>query len=366
VRFVKSVALANNKYGQAVAVALKMDHGEGLVIILPDIHDKPSFLLGLLQEVLPELLPELFPHAEGGRWVYRPEYELPGVRELQDQITTLQQDTEKKVVALRGQIKQLQEKGTYTYDLLRETGAPLVAAVKQALAVLGFQSITDVDEQIKQEGQGKQLREDLQIHDRSPTLIVDVKGVQGLPSDSEALQAQKHAHIRMVEWERTDVRSLTIINHQRHVPALQRENRMPFRQEILDAAQPNLGLITTWDLFRLVRSYLRNGWRPDHVLPLFYQNGRIYPIPVHYQYLGIVEHTWKEALSVQVQQGEFAVGDRIAFELPVDFEEQNVTSLQLDDREVQKAKAGDIIGVFTGPRQFSVKKGMRVFRVGQA
>jgi hypothetical protein len=62
---------------------------------------------------------------------------------------------------------------------------------------------------------------------------------------------------------------------------------MPFRQEILDAARrPPLGLRTTWDLFRLARSYARNGWQLKYVLLIFYRTGRIDIVPTHYRFLG--------------------------------------------------------------------------------
>src|SRR5690606_33742325 len=96
-------------------------------------------------------------------------------------------------------------------------------------------AVVDVDEERDREG--KSRREDLQITDRSPTLIVDIKGIGGYPGDEDALQASKHASIRMKEWKRTDVNGLSIINHQRHLPPLERENQMPFRQELLHAAE---------------------------------------------------------------------------------------------------------------------------------
>jgi hypothetical protein len=39
-----------------------------------------------------------------------------------------------------------------------------------------------------------------------------------------------------------------------------------------------------------LRSYLKNGWQPEHVKPLFYKSGRISPVPEHYESGGIIEN----------------------------------------------------------------------------
>ena len=198
-------------------------------------------------------------------------------------------------------------------------------------------------------------------------MIVDIKGIGGLPSDADALQADKHATIRMREWKKTDVTALSIINHQRHLPPLDRENNMPFRQEILDHAEESqLGLITTWDLFRLVRSFQNNGWKPEHVKPLFYRKGRIGIIPDHYKAIGKVSHVWKKAFSMIIENGELKVNDHLAFELASEFEEREVASLQIADNSVQSAGVGNDVGVKTTTPLPNLKKGMPVYVVQRA
>jgi hypothetical protein len=193
---------------------------------------------------------------------------------------------------------------------------------------------------------------------------VDVKGVAGKPADAEALQAQKHAFIYIQEQNRADVRGLTIINHQRLLPPLERDNDMPFRKEILDNAQQvKLGLMTGWDLFRLVRGFIQNNWKPEQVTPLFYQTGRILPIPGHYECVGKVKQVWKAAFSVEIEQGEIRVGDRIAVEFPVDFNEQMVTSLRLNNGNVEVAAAKCEVGIQREDLAPKVKSGMAVYRI---
>lgn len=358
--------LAKNKYGAAVAgvIVPPEKSKSGWIFVLPRIKEKARFLSYFLKNILPDLCPGLFPNAEGQKWVHRSEYELPSVLAKAKQISDIQDDTAKKVSELEKAIEADRSASKFLYALIRETGDPLVEAVEEALALLGFKSVVDVDEEMTKAGKEACLREDLRIHDKSPVLIVDVKGVAGKPADAEALQAQKHAFIYIQEQNRADVRGLTIINHQRMLPPLERDNGMPFRKEILDnAEQVKLGLLTGWDLFRLVRGFIQNKWTSEQVRPLFYQTGRILPIPGHYEYVGKVKQVWKAAFSVEVEIGEIRVGESIAIEFAVDFNEQTVTSLRLNDENVQLATAKTEVGIQRDESLPQVRAGLSVYRI---
>ena len=212
--------------------------------------------------------------------------------------------------------------------------------------------------------EGKSRREDLQIDDQSPTLIVDVKGISGFPSDDDALQAEKHAAIRMRELKRTDIIGLSIINHQRHIPPLDRENSLPFRQELIDAAlERSLGLMSAWDLYRLVRNKQRHAWRSEDLKPLFYRTGRIEVVPEHYQYVGKIAKAWTDKFGVVIEQAELRVGDRVAVELPIEFEEVTVGSIHVKDQNVEPAKVGDPTGILWPTGMPKLRENMRVFRI---
>jgi hypothetical protein len=57
------------------------------------------------------------------------------------------------------------------------------------------------------------------------------------------------------------------------------------------------------------------------------------------------------------------VGNRIAFELPVEFEEQCVESLQVDKNPVSQAEVGMLAGIQTSLHKGQLKKGTRVFQL---
>ena len=340
--------LAKNKYGATVAACIGPPEKSkrGWIFIFPRLRDKAHFLAAFFKNVLPDLTPELFPHVEGQRWVHRVEYELSAVTSKVRSISAIEDEAAEKVQKLEAEIASERAANQFLYDLLRETGGKLVDAVKTSLGVLGFKDIVDVDEEMKGAGKDASLREDLRIHDASPVLITDIKGVAGKPADDEALQAQKHAFVYIQENNRADVRGLTIINHQRMLPPLDRDNEMPFRKEILDnAVQLNLGLLTTWDLFRLLRGFNAHKWPVEAVKPIFYRTGRILPVPKHYQLVGKTRHVWKNAFSVQIDSAEIRLGDRIAIEFPVDFDEQTVESLRFNDSDIKVATVEIEVGI---------------------
>jgi hypothetical protein len=356
--------LGTNKYAETVAgvIAFRERDG-GCVFLLPQLRDKGALLVHLIKNVLPELRPPLFPDAEGQQWVHRPEYELVPVLKKHHAISVIRAEAAERIAALENEIEAVKDSNQFLYDLLRETGTALVAAVQTALAVLGFKSVVDVDAEMKKARKDASLREDLRVHDTSPVLVIDVKGVGGTPADDEALQSQKHAFIYMKENDRTDVKGLTIINHQRHIPPLDRENETPFRQEILhNAEQLGLGLMTTFDLFRLMRGSVQHGWTPDQVKPVFYRTGRISPIPEHYHYVGRIKQVWKKAFSIRLED-ELRLNDRVAIEFSVDFEEQDVASLMLNDAKIETATAGSEVGIARDETAARVKPGAPVYRL---
>jgi hypothetical protein len=364
------VTLATNKFNMPVAGILAAnkggEQGTGLVFLFPQLADKAHFLEGLLKTVLPDFSPRLFPWVEGARWVERPEYELPKIRELKSQIRQIQEEANRQVLQLEGVIEEERVSSGYLHTLLTETGSNLVEAVKKALEQLGFRSVVDVDKELAQSDDTSPKREDLQILDTSPSLLVEVKGINNLPKEASSLQSWKYVAPRMKEWKRTDIQGLSIINHQRNLPGLERENQATFQGDvIINAEQQNIGLMTTWDLFRLVRSSQKYNWKQETVKPLFYKVGRIEPVPLHYEYVGYVEHFWEKANAVgaRVEAATIGIGDIVAFELPVEFEEQKVGSLQVDNKPVTEVIAGQLGGLQTALSKDQLKKGIRVFRV---
>jgi hypothetical protein len=365
-RFKSWMPLVNNKFGSPVA-GVFLPHGKtkGVVLVFPQVSNKSKLLLELFREVLPELVADVFPYAEPGHWKNNDEYQLPAIIRAKHLIDTIEQETKHKIAEIHSDIARLRSETSYLIELLTETGDNLVKAVKKSLEVLGFASVVDVDEEIKGTSKGEMKREDLRI-DEEGTLLIEVKGIAGMPSDADALQVQKYVVVRMREWDRTNVHGLEIINHQKAVPPLDRDHAQPFRGDIIvNAEHQQFGLMTTWDLYRLVRSFLANGWKAEHLKPVFFKFGRVEPVPIHYQLIGVVEHYWEKpgAVSIELQSAGISVNDRIAFELPTHFEEQEIGSLQIEGEAVETANAPLVVGLKTRIDKKQLKPGVRVFKI---
>ncbi|MCK4548157.1 MAG: hypothetical protein KAW17_12030 [Candidatus Eisenbacteria sp.] len=356
------IPLAENKYGQDVGGLLAYPQPQGHVLLLPQMPQVHRILVELVGKWCSSWKPFLFPYADATQWIQRPEYDLPKVQELHRQIESIERAAADQVQNLKDKIEEERAAHRHWQTLLTGTGHDLKQAVILALQNLGFEKVTDVDKDAEQRGEGRALREDIRIHDRAPVLIVDVKGLQGHPSDDDARQAEKHATLRRAEWSNVEVRGLTIINHQRQQPPRNRDAKA-FRDEIVKyAEEAGLGLMTTWDLFRLLSNASRLGWSPEVVRPIFYRAGKIEPIPDHYDEVGRIEKLWQPAFTVNPSQ-PLRVGERLAVETEDTFEELTIPSLQIDGQPVQEAPADTRCGIGCEGASERFHEGARVFIV---
>jgi hypothetical protein len=161
----------------------------------------------------------------------------------------------------------------------------LVQAVITTLNVLGFPEVIDIDAAKEAAGDDEPRREDIHILlDGHPFVLGEVKGIEGLPKEANSLQVAKYLAPRMRELARTDLRGLAIVNHQRHLEPLKRNNDDVFQRDVLvNAEEQGITLMTGWELFRLARNALHHGWAFDTVSHIFYVNGRPDIVPRHYE-----------------------------------------------------------------------------------
>jgi len=356
--------LWNSKFGNCIGgIVLATKPKKGRILILPQVKDKERAVYELVTTILPEFSRHLFPYFEGDRWVHGDEYEHVSVLKKKEIQTRIMEEAKSKVTALDEEIKAEQERLGFLHGILTCTGDELVDDARAVLGIIGFQR---VEQPVEEAGTNKQ--EDLQIHDRSPTLLLEVKGLAGQPTEKDTLQGTKYVLRRVKEWNRTDVCGVFLVNHQRNLPALERDHANVFtEQQVADAVGNGVGLMTTWELFRLARGIIDWNWPLKAVQDVFYGKGRLPNVPSHYELAGSVAHFYDEisVLSVDVGATGLRVGDTVGFLFPTGFFEEKIGSLQVERTPVMEAQPGQRAGYKTSLKRSEVPEGTPVYLVRQ-
>lgn len=356
------IPILKNKYQEIVAGIIPVNE-KGKIFIFPHFTEKGQFLEDFIFDILPILSPHLFP-SNISDWIKEKEYELPRILEIKDEIKKIKNEAQRQIQDKKIEIGIERKKQGFIQDLLTETGSQLVDSVQKVLQSIGFKKVVNMDKE-ESEKTNQRLREDLQIRDHQPILLIEVKGISGLPKDEDSLQVSKYLFPRAKELGTFELQGLSIINHQRNLPPVKRQDKKLFHEDILtNAKEQGFGLMTTWDLFKLARSFQKNNWKHEHIKDIFYQTERILPLPSHYQLLGIVDEIWKEAqaIGIKIENGYIQKGCKLAFEFANEFEEQEVTSLQLEGENQDKIDAGKVAGIKVSQIN-SFKKKIRVYKV---
>ncbi|WP_435017607.1 hypothetical protein TA3x_005225 [Tundrisphaera sp. TA3] len=356
-----------SKYGDAVGAAIYLGENRGSIIILPQIEDKAGFLSDLFKSYLPEVFPRLFPEHEGEAWVHRRDYEHPGIVTKRSRQAKIQLKADEAKNSIEVEILEEKTRLAFLHGLLTKTGDELVDDVKSALEFIEFQNVIDVDKT----GEGGNKQEDLQILDRPTKVLVEVKGLGGLPREANTLQVTKFILRRIRNWIWPDQpvitpHGVTLVNHQRNLPPLERDNNSVFTDaQVADASDNGTGLMTTWDLFRLIRGMERWGWDKQHVQDVFFQAGRIGELPAHYRRVGEIAHYYDKisVASILVDDGErLSIGDTVGYVFEDRFHEEKVESLRVDKVDVREATSGQKAGYKTGLVRKDLPEGTAVDR----
>ena len=358
------IPILSNKFERCVGGLVKPKDSKGRVLILPQISKKSEAIVTLLREILPDISPHLFPHIEGSRWVERDEYELDSVLKYKAEKIEVRQRAKRELEELDKKISEERDKLGFLHGIIAKTGTDLVESVKSCLEFIGFEQVIDVDEQIREQNTKAPMQEDLQVHDKSPTLLIEIKGISGqIPREEDTMQVVKYVPRRMKEWDRLDVRGVSIINHRRNVPALERDNQNVFtKQQVEDAQNNDVTILTTWDLFLLIRGMMKWGWNPKAIQELFYQNGRMPKIPTIYKPIGKIVNYWEKisVVGVQISENKLYKGQRIGYVTPEGYLEEEVLSLQVENQDVEEVFPGQLAGIKTIYSKNLLRKGTTV------
>lgn len=353
-----------NKYDEIVS-SLIITNDKSLLIVLPQINRKSDLINELLTSLLPEEFPDLFPYFEGKIWVNSSIYDFESVEKLKDEREKIILEKDTLIRTIEQNISKEKNKYEFLYKLLTETGDDLVQAIEDVLRFLEFNEVKNIDKELVKNSVSQPKQEDLQILDKAPSILVEVKGIIGLPREADTFQIVKYLSRRMKKWKRTDIKGLVIVNHQKNLPPLRRDINPFTNQQIKDAEHNEFGLLSTWDLFLLIKGMLKNDWEKDLIKSKLYQLGLINKISLHYDYIGHIENYWENhsVVGIRLEKDKIKKYDTISFVLDSDYMEQKVESLQVEKVDREEAIVGELAGIKTNIGKEILRKGISVYKV---
>ncbi|NQE44618.1 hypothetical protein C5S31_01175 [ANME-1 cluster archaeon GoMg2] len=131
---------------------------------------------------------------------------------------------------------------------------------------------------------------------------------------------------------------------------VERDNQNIFTvQQIEDAKHHDITILTTWDLFLLIRGRMKWGWDPKAIQELFYKSGRMPRLPTIYKPIGEIVKYWEKpcVVGVQISENKLHKGEQIGYVTPDAYLEEEALSLQVENQEVEEVFPGQLVGIKT-------------------
>jgi hypothetical protein len=249
-----SYALLRNEADEVKALFEPID--DGGIFFLPRFDRKVIAVRRLLRDVLPKMSPELFPERVDD-WLAKDEYQSSTVVAVRRSIDELKKEYESSLVQLRGKEEAARREHTSMLDLLTAESHDLRRPVKDALELLGF-DVRDMD--VINSEAGRNPEEDLQIKRDGYFAVVEVTSGKGNAREKDLQDLLKYQRRRAKEPGREDVEGLDVsglLVMNQYV--LQEPMKRPRLYEGNEQSQAlardmDITVMSTWDLFQLVRS----------------------------------------------------------------------------------------------------------------
>lgn len=309
------------------------------VFIFPVLEDNSLFLLDFLETIAPSLHPNIFPYSTQNKWTEKIEYALPNQERLLEEKKKIEQDFKNAIETKNLEIISNYNKYSFLHKILTETGNELVSAVIQFLEWLGFEKIVDMDTQtegIKEE--------DIQIETDNGLLVIEVKGIGGTSKDAECSQISKIKYRRAKERGKFDVYGLYIVNHQRHIPAKNRENPPFTKKQLEDSLNEERGLLTTWSLFNLYFDIQNGVISKKEARNVMFNYGLLEFKPQDIKIVDSIKEVFLkgEVFIININGTTLKTGDTLYIEKNNKFRKMTILEIKLDDKIVTEISKGEI------------------------
>jgi hypothetical protein len=339
------IALLKNKINETVAFIrlVEVDGKKGYCIILPQFKDVYKPISNLFKEVLPVLKPKMFPQFVKNNWLDNEEYIFPKIRELICEKENIVKEYENKRKAADERISTVRNDYQFLTNILVSQGYDefLVDNVCEVLKFIGYKDIVNVDD-ILVEGN---RQEDLRILDDGRFTVVEIKGHNGNPTEDDCQALLKYMNRNMKSEGRTDVHGILIINHQKMIEPMKRDNPAYTKEQIDDALRDEYTLVDTWQLFQASRLLQEDLITFNEIDTNLHTPGLFSAIPSTWKKLGNIDNYYDKIMVIGLVLGveELKINDEIIIQDGNDYFKQVITSLRIDNVEVETAKKGDAV-----------------------
>lgn len=328
--------LIKNRDDEIVSFAYFEKYG---LYLFPVLNDNSEFLTDFLQSVAPTIQPKVFPFSQEKKWTQSQNYFLPNHKKLIEERKKLKEEYNSKLEQKNEEIDKNKQKYQFLHDILTETGDDLVQSLIKYLEWLGFKRIKDVD------SENQELKEeDIQIETEKGLLVIEVKGIGGTSKDSECSQISKIKYRRAEERGKFDVFGLYTVNHQRHLPPLERKNPPFTPAQLADALNEKRGLLTTWQLFNLYFDILEGILTKEEARLSFYDYGLLKFQPTDLLEVDVVEETFLSGFVsiLNLSKIKLKTNDSIFVEKDGRFKKAKILEIKVNDEKVNSVKDGEV------------------------
>lgn len=311
------------------------------LLCIPQLKDKASFLDDFLTKVAPDIMPEIFPFSTKFSWKRKAEYWLPNHENLIEDKANIKEEYEKKLQLKEKEISRNNLKYSFLHDILTETGDQLVDSLVKYFKWLGFKDVTKADEE---NTSSNVLEEDIQIKLEEGLLIIECKGIGGTSTDSDCSQISKIKHRRCKERNSFDVYALYLVNHQRYLPPLSRQNPPFTENQKHDAINDERGLLSTWQLFNLYYEIENGIIAKDKARKELLNYGYIEFKPPNLAFIDEPQELFKNGkiCIVNISDVELQIGEEILVEKNGNFSKAIIEGIQVDGKIIANASKGEI------------------------
>jgi hypothetical protein len=321
----------------------KEDGAFGMVLMLPHSTDEKGFITDLLTQALPSMSAHHFPELINARWLDEEPYVVQSQLKLEKERHQLEKEHQARLQEIEERIEREKAKYRFLYDILAPTAtdSELVNAVEVFLKKVGYG-------EIGQPAKQHVLEEDLQIRDGGSLIVVEVKGLSGFPTERDCGQVHKYVTRRGKLEKRTDVHGLFVVNHERNLAPLERQNPPFTQQQINDAEYSEVySLVTTWQLFNAFLACERGELTFEDIDACLHKPGLITFRPRNWRLAGRITHVYDKigVGRVELGNGTVTVGSTLGVINKGKFLTQKVDSIQVDREEVSVGYPGQNLGI---------------------